>query len=88
MIFITLAKWRKKPTKQTTAEGAKLVEQMVKEGAKILGWYWTLGRYDIVMITEGRDEKSAMKYLIGFGDLISTETLVAVKREEAVKLLE
>jgi len=89
MIFITLAKWRKKPTKEMTAEGTKLVEQMVKEmGTKILGWYWTLGRYDIVMITEGKDEKSAMKYAIRFGDSISTETLVAVRREEAVKLLE
>jgi len=88
MIFITLAKWRKKPTKQMTAEGAKLVEQMVKEGGKILGWYWTLGRYDVVMIVEGKDEKAAMRTALRFGDLISTETLVAVTREEAVKLLE
>jgi len=88
MIFITLAKWRRKPTKEMVAQSGKLFEQMVKEGAKILGMYWTLGRYDAVMIVEGKDEKTAMKSLLRWGDLVSTETLVAVTREEAVKLLE
>jgi uncharacterized protein with GYD domain len=89
MIFITLFRWRKKPTKATAAEGAKLVEQMVKsEGAKILGWYWTLGRFDGVLITEGKDEKTVMKGFIRGGDLFSFETLVAVPREEAIKLVE
>ncbi len=88
MLFITLMKFRKKPTKEMTAQGTKLAEQMVKEGAKILGWYWTLGRYDIVMITEGKDEKSAMKWALRVGELASTETMVAVPREQAIKLLE
>jgi len=59
-----------------------------KEGAKFLGHYWTLGRYDGVTIWEGKDEKAAVKALLRFGDMLSTETLVAVPREEAVKLLE
>ena len=88
MISITLAKWRKKPTKEMVAQSAKLFEQMVKEGSKILGVYWTLGRYDAVVIAEGNDEKVAMKTLLRWGDLLSTETLVAVTREEAAKLLE
>jgi len=88
MIFITLAKWRQKPTKETVAQSTKLFEQMVKEGSKIIGRYWTLGRYDAVVITEGKDEKTAMKALLRFGDIASTETLVAVTREEAIKLLE
>jgi len=88
MIFITLAKWRKKPTKESVAQSWKLFEQAVKEGAKILGMYWTLGRYDAVVIIEGRDEKTAMKTAVRRGDLLSTETLVAVPREEALKLLE
>lgn len=61
---------------------------MVKEGNKILGQYWTLGKYDAVVIIEGKDEKSAMKALVRFGDIVSTETFVAVTREEALKLLE
>jgi len=88
MIFITLARWKRKPTKESVAESWKLFEQMVKEGARIVGIYWTLGRYDAVVITEGPDEKTAMKALLRWGDLVSTETLVAVTREEAVKLIE
>jgi uncharacterized protein with GYD domain len=88
MIFISLCKFRKKPTKESVAQGTKLLEHTVKEGAKILGVYWTLGRYDVVLIIEERDEKAAMKAAARFGDLLSTETLVAVPREEAIKLLE
>jgi uncharacterized protein with GYD domain len=88
MIFITLAKMRKKPTKESVGQADKLFEKAVKEGAKILGMYWTLGRYDAVVIIEGRDEKAAMKTLARFGDLLSTETLLAIPREEAIKLLE
>jgi uncharacterized protein with GYD domain len=88
MIFITLARWKKKPTKESLAESAKLFEKLEKEGAKILGMYWTLGRYDAVVITEGKDEKAAMQSLVRWGDLVSTETLVAVKDEEAHKLIE
>jgi len=88
MIFITLSKSRIKPTKESAAKARKLEEQMVKEGCKILGWYWTLGRYDFVVVTEAKDEKTLMKSLLRFSDLISTETLVAVPREEALKLIE
>ena len=86
MIFITLAKFRSKPTKEMMAQSQKLFEQMAKEGGKVVGMYWTLGRYDAVFITEGQDEKAAMKSLIRWGDIVSTETLVAVSREEALKL--
>jgi uncharacterized protein with GYD domain len=88
MILITLVKFKGKPTKESFDKSSKLFEQMTKEGSKILGMYWTLGRYDAVVIIEGKDEKTAMKDLIRFGDAISSETLVAVSREEAAKLLE
>jgi uncharacterized protein with GYD domain len=89
MIFITLSRFRKKPTKAMIAESSKLFEQMAKEaGVKILGFYWTLGRYDTVLITEGKDEKTMMKATIRFGDMVSQETLIALPREEAIKLVE
>jgi uncharacterized protein with GYD domain len=49
--------------------------------------YYTLGRYDVVIIAEGKDEKSAMKRLMQLGDYAATETLVAIPREEAIKLV-
>jgi len=88
MIFITLAKLRKKPTKEAVAQQTKFYEQLQKQGSKILGIYWTLGRYDVVTIIEGKDEKSAMKNLLQMGDIAATETLVAIPREEAIKLVE
>jgi uncharacterized protein with GYD domain len=88
LIFICLVKWKAKMTKETLAQSSKLIEQMVREGSKIISMYWTLGRYDAVMITEGTDEKATMKALLRWGDFLSTETLVAVTREEAMKLVE
>jgi hypothetical protein len=32
-----------------------LFKQQVNEGSKIIGRYWTLGRYDAVVIQEGKD---------------------------------
>jgi len=88
IIFITLNKFRRKPTKEIIAESQKLFEQAAKEGLKVLGFYWTLGRFDSVLIAEWPDEKTAMKATLRWGDMLSTETLVAVPREEALKLLE
>jgi uncharacterized protein with GYD domain len=88
MIFISLARFKGKPTKDALTQASKLFEQMTKEGAKILGIYWTLGRYDAITIIEGPDEKTAMRALLRWGDMLSTETLVAVSREEALKLVE
>jgi uncharacterized protein with GYD domain len=88
MIFISLSKFRRKPTKDMIAQSSKLFEQMAKEGGKVLGFYWTLGRYDTVVIVEGPDEKTAMRAILRWGDMLATETLVAVTREEASKLLE
>jgi uncharacterized protein with GYD domain len=84
-----LGKFRKKPTKEMIAETSRLIEQGIKEtGGRVLGFYWTLGRYDTVLIIEGKDEKTYMKNVIRFGDLVASETLVAVNREEAIKLIE
>jgi len=88
MIFISLAKLRKKPTKDGIAEQEKRLKEATKEGVKFLGVYWTLGRYDIVYITECPDVKAAMKYSIKVADIAATETLVAVSAEEARKLVE
>jgi uncharacterized protein with GYD domain len=84
LIVITLGKFRRKPTKE---EVAKLPQFIQGTGGKILSAYWTLGRYDAVVTVEAKDEKAAMKSLMLFGDFVATETLVAIPREEAVKLL-
>jgi len=85
MIFVILTKSRGKITKEIIEKSNKVLGG--EPGVKVLGFYWTLGRYDSVLIVEAPDEKTAMKMLLQVGDQIATETLVAVPREEAIKLL-
>jgi uncharacterized protein with GYD domain len=89
LIFITLSRVKEKPTKEAIARASKMGEEMMKRGIKVLGNYWTLGRFDGVSIFEAPTEKDAMKFAVeaakvGFS---TTETLVAIPREEAIKLL-
>jgi len=46
-----------------------------------------LGRYDDVIIFEAPSEKNAMKLAIEAKDDVEVETMVAIPREEALKLL-
>jgi len=87
MIFISLGGFRNKPTK-ATVKVSELMRGMAKEGIKFVGFYWTLGRYDTVVIMEAPDEKTVMKANMKVSDIVSTETMVAVTREEAHKLVE
>jgi len=88
MIFVSLGRFRIRPTKEITAKVARIMQRNSKEGVKNIGFYWTLGRYDTVVIMEAPDEKAFMKAVMRIADIVSTETLVAVPREEAVKLVE
>jgi len=85
MIFISMIKFRKKA--KDVAEFGKKLMQNLPDGVKILGSYWTLGRYDAVWIYEAPNEKVAIQLGIEAGDLMQTQTLVAISREEALNLL-
>ena len=87
MWFITLSKFRHKPTKQELDKLTNYYAEVAKKGVKMKQIYWTLGRYDSVAIIEGPDEKAAMKTLVNLPTELATETLVAVPRSEAMKLL-
>ena len=86
--FITLTKWKKSPSneKEVVDNFTKTLEELEKQGIK-MKIYWTLGRYDAVSIIEAPSEKEAMRILLPMLDIIYTETMVAVPREEAIKLI-
>jgi uncharacterized protein with GYD domain len=88
MLFIVYGKYKMKPTKQILAQTQKLIEENAKEGVTFKAQYWTLGRYDFITIAEAKDEKTFMKAILLWGDIISTETTIALPREEAIKLVE
>lgn len=89
MIFITLFKWKQTPSKEKIErleQATKTFDELEKQGIK-MRVYWTLGRYDGVTFIEAPTEKEGMRALLLFQDVVATETLVAVPREEAIKLL-
>ena len=85
MLFVTLVRERGKITKEAIEKTNKILASEPR--VKVLGFYWTLGRYDSVLIVEGPDEKTVMKMLLEAGSYVGTETMVAIPREEAIKLL-
>jgi len=87
LIFIGLAKFRKAPDKKEIGDTTEILAEWKKKGVNMLNWYWTLGRYDAVSVFEAASEKEAMKMSIALSEWVATETLVAVPREEAAKLV-
>ena len=83
MHFITLIKFRRRPTPEEVASTPKKVEAA---GVKISAAYWCLGSYDAVVISEAPSAEVVMKGFSGAMDSASTETLVAIPRAEAIKL--
>ena len=71
-----------------TDEVTKLTMEMAeKEGIMILSFYWTLGRFDTVVTMDAPNEKAVMKMNLMVSDFVSTQTMVAIPREEAIKLV-
>ena len=87
MIFVSLGKMRKKPDKSLAGEATEKVEEFKKKGINVLNWYWTLRRYDTVVVFEAANEKEAMRFSLGVAEFVATETLVAIPRQEAINLL-
>jgi uncharacterized protein with GYD domain len=75
-----------KDVEKRIESGKKLVESL---GGSIKGIYYTMGRYDFIIITEAPSNEAAMKALIATAGVgaIRTETLTAFTQEEFVKLV-
>lgn len=78
-----MGKFRKKPSAESSVGVTRMLQEMKLNGINVIGFYWTLGRYDTVMILDAPNEKEAMKVAIGAADIVATETMVAIPREEA-----
>jgi uncharacterized protein with GYD domain len=70
-----------KDTPARIEEGRKAVEAA---GGKVLDWYLTMGRYDVVFIMQVPDGKKAAALLLALGSQgnVQTETLRAFSEEE------
>jgi uncharacterized protein with GYD domain len=86
--YIQLVKFRKKPTREMIKQNLEYLEREKKMGVQIKEIYWTLGRYDVIVILEAPNEKVVMQGALGRAENMSSETMVAIPAEEARKLVE
>jgi uncharacterized protein with GYD domain len=82
MLFIALVKFKTKLSEEVVTRNLKDIEDDMKGQVRYLGIYWTLGRYDTVVLFEAPDEKVAMNLALKRADRMEIETLVAVPAEE------
>ena len=87
MIAIVLVKF-KKSAKEVAEYGNKVLKNIPKY-IKIKASYWTMGRYDAVWIVEAQNEEKLFEWFIKAGriDIAKTETMVALTREKAMRML-
>lgn len=83
MMFIALAKFKKSLSKEVVEQNMKDIETDTEGQVKYLGIYWTLGRYDTVVMFEAPDEKAAMNMVLRRADRMDIEMLVAVPADES-----
>lgn len=89
--YITLGNWTEQGIKNVK-ESPKRADAMValanKLGAKTQVFY-TMGRYDIVVVTEAPNDDVAMQLLLELGKLgnVKTQTLKAWTTAEATKVI-
>jgi uncharacterized protein with GYD domain len=82
MLFIALAKFKTKLSKEVVTQNLKDIEADTNGQVRYLNMYWTLGRYYTVVIFEAPDEKVAMNLALKRLDRMDIETLVAVPADE------
>jgi uncharacterized protein with GYD domain len=83
VLFIALAKFKTTLSKEVVEQNLKDIEADTKGQVRYLNVYWTLGRYDTVVIFEAPNEKVAMNLALKRADRMEIETLVAVPADEA-----
>lgn len=85
MRFILLGRFRRRLTKADTEKTDEIIK--ANSQVKVISIDWVLGRYDGVMVAEAPDEETWLKFVEPLSEYITSETLVAIPREKALKIL-
>lgn len=78
MLFIAMAKFKQNLSEEIVAQNMKDIETDTEGGVQYREIYWTLGKYDTVVIFEAPNEKVAMEMILRRADRMDIETLVAL----------
>ncbi|MEM1943297.1 MAG: GYD domain-containing protein [Candidatus Caldarchaeum sp.] len=84
MHFVSLIKFRKKLGREDVDRTDRIIKD--NPSVKVREMLWTFGAYDGVLIAEAPDAETYMKFILQFADYLSTETLTAIPRDQALKL--
>jgi uncharacterized protein with GYD domain len=90
-LYVTLGKYTSEAMKninevsERVQQNTRLIES---KGGKVVAFYGLMGEWDILVITEFPDEKSAMSALLTMGKAgrLTTHTMTAVAGEEFAAL--
>jgi len=91
-IYVTLINWTDEGRKAVSGlpdRAAEVQKRVESVGAKVIGNYVSMGRYDQIAITEAPDDETIAKLALmiaGRGNAV-TETLRCFSMEEARKLI-
>lgn len=90
--YVTLVSWTEQGVKnaqETTRRAREFRSDVERRGGKVLGLYWTQGRYDIVVTVDFPDEQAAMAELLALGRVgnVRTETLRAFDENEMEQII-
>ena len=90
--YISLVKYTAKGIENIKESPNRLdaVKQLCESmGAKVEGFFLTMGRYDIIMITDAPNPETVTKIILTVtsGGAVSTETLPAFPEEEYRKII-
>jgi uncharacterized protein with GYD domain len=74
---------------KTTKRAKDFQEFAAKMNVKVRDMYWTLGRYDVVVIAEAPDDETITRLTLGLSMLgnVKTETLRAFSAQEMNQIL-
>lgn len=75
--------------KDSTKRADAVKEAAQKFGANMTQIYWTLGKYDLVVITEAPDDESATAFALGIASAgnVRMQTLRAFSKDEMNAIL-
>jgi len=79
----------RKNVKESVRRAAEIRKQNEARGFKVLGHYWTQGRYDLVAIVDAPSDEAMVAGLFGIAEAgnVSSETLRAYTAEEMQRIL-
>ncbi len=90
--YISLLNWTNEGihnAKETVNRANAARKAFESAGGKIIDIYWTLGQYDIIVISEIPDDETAYKLVLALGmqGNVRTTTLQAVGEQEMTRII-